>query len=172
MGIRARMSFLRGAKLAIFMVILATAARSTPALADKCLKDAYGKSVQCSANDVSIAFADNPRNLDGSKLTQCTAGQKLSFVADFHVTTTATARENIGLYFQTAGGSNALTGTCSDNIIAPPHSSSNSADVIALGTAQYQDSFFRVLMRRSSNGGAAGGLPGPAITTPYSYSRS
>jgi hypothetical protein len=136
MGIRARMSFLRGAKLAIFMVILATAARSTPALADKCLKDAYGKNVQCSANDVSIAFADNPRNLDGSKLTQCTAGQKLSFVADFHVTTTATARENIGLYFQTAGGSNALTGTCSDNIIAPPHSSSNSADVITLGTAQ------------------------------------
>jgi hypothetical protein len=139
MGMTERMSFLRGAKLAIFIVILATAARSTPALADKCLKDAYGKNVQCSANDVSIAFADNPRNLDGSKLTQCTAGKKLSFVADFHVTTTATARENIGLYFQTAGGSNALTGTCSDNIIAPPHSSSNSADVIALGTAQYKE---------------------------------
>ena len=127
MGITEGMSSSRRVKLAILIVVLATATRSTPALADKCLKDAYGKNVQCSANDVSIAFADNPRNLDGSKLTQCTAGKKLSFVADFHVTTTATARENIRLYFQTAGGSNALTGTCSDNIIAPPHSSSNSA---------------------------------------------
>src|SRR5713101_2579130 len=104
MGIRERMSSLSGAKLSVFILILAMAARSTTALADKCLKDAYGKNVQCTANDVSIAFADNPRNLNGTKLTQCTAGQKLSFVADFHVTTTATGRENIGLYFQTAGG--------------------------------------------------------------------
>ncbi len=134
---RKRKSLLRVAELTVFVAFLALVARATPALADKCLKDAYGKSVQCTANDVSIAYADNPRNLNGTKLTQCTAGQKLSFVADFHVTTTATGRENIGLYFQTAGGSNALTGTCSDNIIAPRHYSSNAADVISLGTSQY-----------------------------------
>jgi hypothetical protein len=134
-----RKGLLRSIELTALAVLLAMVVRATPALADQCLKDAYGKSVQCTANDVSIAYADNPRNLNGTKLTQCTAGQKLSFVADFHVTTTATARENIGLYFQTAGASNALTGTCSDNIIAPPHSSSNSADVITLGTPQYQE---------------------------------
>jgi hypothetical protein len=136
---RKRKNLLRSTELTLLMALLAMVMRATPALADQCLKDAYGKNVQCTANDVSIAYADNPRNLNGTKLTQCTAGQKLSFVADFHVTTTATARENIGLYFQTAGGSNALTGTCSDNIIAPPHSSSNAADVISLGTSQYEE---------------------------------
>jgi hypothetical protein len=139
MDIRETFKFSRVARLAMFVIIVATAAQSKPALADECLKDAYGKNVQCSANDVSIAFADKPRNLDGSPLTQCTAGKTLSFVADFHVTTTATARENIGLYFQTAGGSNALTGTCSDNIIAPPHTSSNAADMVTLGTSQYEE---------------------------------
>src|SRR5216684_8977299 len=118
---RKRKSLLRSTVITALVSLLALLARTTPALADKCLKDAYGKNVQCTANDVSIAYADNPRNLDGSKLTQCTAGQKLSFIADFHVTTTATSRENIGLYFQTAGGSNAITGTCSDNIISQLH---------------------------------------------------
>jgi hypothetical protein len=100
----------------------APAATATPS---NCLKDLYGKNVQCTANDVSVAYADNPRDLDGNSLTGagkgCQAGQPFSFIADFHIVTTSTARENIGLYFQTAGGSSALTGTCSDNIISPLH---------------------------------------------------
>jgi len=104
-----------------------------------CLKDVYGKNVTCTANDVRIAFADNPRDLKGHLLTQCTQGSHFDFVADFHVTTTATSRENIGLYFQTAGGGNALTGTCSDNIIGPPHSSSNSLDTVSLGSTEYDE---------------------------------
>jgi hypothetical protein len=134
--------FLRSFTLT-FLTIVATLLflmRASPASADNCLKAAYGKNVQCSANDVSISFADNPRNLDGSTLSQCTQGKSFSFIADFHVTTTATARENIGLYFQTAGGSTALTGTCSDNIIAPyPHRSANPADTVDLGSKQYQE---------------------------------
>ena len=67
---RKRKSLLRSPELTVFVAFLALVARATTALADKCLKDAYGKSVQCTANDVSIAYADNPRNLNGTKLTQ------------------------------------------------------------------------------------------------------
>jgi len=124
-------------KLSLIFALLALVVLAAPAFAqtpppNNCLKDEYGKNVQCTANDVRVAFADNPRALDGSSLTSCIAGSTFSFVADFHVTTTATARENIGLYFQTAGGANALTGTCSDNIIAPPHHVAN--DVWCLGS--------------------------------------
>lgn len=70
---------------------------------------------------MSVASATNIRKLDGSPLATCPAGGTFSFIADFHIVTTSTARENIGMYFQTAGGSSALTGTCSDNIISPPH---------------------------------------------------
>jgi len=95
--------------------------RASPAAAGNCLKDVYGKNVQCTANDVSIASASNIRKLDGSTLSTCPAGGYFDFIADFHIVTTATSRENIGMYFQTAGGSSALTGTCSDNIISPLH---------------------------------------------------
>jgi hypothetical protein len=124
-------------KFSFIFALLALAVLAAPAFAQTCLKDEYGKNVQCTANDVRVAFADNPRALDGSSLTSCIAGSTFSFVADFHVTTTATARENIGLYFQTAGGSSALTGTCSDNIIAPLHKSSNPLDTVTLGSSGY-----------------------------------
>lgn len=124
-------------KLPFIFALLAVAVLAATASAQTCLKDEYGKNVQCTANDVRVAFADNPRALDGTSLTSCTAGSTFSFVADFHVVTTATARENIGLYFQTNGGANALTGTCSDNIIAPHHSSSNPADTVTLGSSDY-----------------------------------
>jgi len=119
--------------LALFTIAILAASAS----AQTCLKDQYGKNVQCTANDVRVAFADNIRALDGTSLTSCTAGSTFSFVADFHVVTTATARENIGLYFQTAGGANALTGTCSDNIIAPRHASANPLDTVQLGSSDY-----------------------------------
>lgn len=104
------------------------AVAAVPAFAgDPCVQTAYGSHVVCTANDVRIAFAENPRHLDGTPFDAthgCTAGQMFSFVADFHVTSTATERSNIGLYFQTSGSGNAVTGaagTCTDNIIAPPH---------------------------------------------------
>jgi hypothetical protein len=109
------------------------------ASAQTCLKDAYGKNVQCTANDVRIAYATNPRSLTGTPITSCNAGTTFNFVADFHVTTTATARENIGMYFATGGQGNALTGTCADNIIAPLHTSSTAGATVQLGSAQYQE---------------------------------
>jgi hypothetical protein len=128
------MSFRTGCckKFSFIVALLAMAILAAPAFAQTCLKDEYGKNVQCTANDVRVAYADNPRALDGTPLTSCIANQTFSFVADFHVVTTATARENIGLYFQTAGGANALTGTCSDNIIAPPHKVTG--DTVCLGS--------------------------------------
>jgi hypothetical protein len=140
--------------LAMVMTMLALVTSATIAsAAGNCLKDEYGKNVQCSANDVSVAFADNPRDLQGNPLTGpgkgCAAGQMFSFIADFHIVTTATARENIGLYFQTGGGSSALTGgTCSDNIISPLHDpgqnttgscGSGAGQVPCLGSALYHE---------------------------------
>lgn len=111
--------------------------QASPAFAtNNCLKDEFGKNVQCSANDVRVAKATNPRNLDGTPITSCNAGSHFSFIADFHLVTTATARENIGLYFQTGGGSSALTGTCSDNIISPLHDPGE-ASTVNCGTAGY-----------------------------------
>src|ERR1700758_5023002 len=72
--------------LGVFVVILALFASAAPASANNCLKDVYGKNVQCSANDVSVSYADNPRTLSGTSLTHCTQGSHFDFVADFHVT--------------------------------------------------------------------------------------
>jgi hypothetical protein len=124
------------ASLTILIAVLTLLLRVSPASAANCLKDNYGKNVQCSANDVSIASATNIRGLDGKSLATCQLNTTFSFIADFKVVTTASARENIGLYFQTAGGSSALTGTCSDNIISPPHSCTSSPGVNC-GSAQY-----------------------------------
>lgn len=114
-----------------------------------CLKDVYKKNLQCTANDVRVAYADNVRKLDGTPLGTCNQGETFSFIADFHIVTTATQRENIGLYFQTAGGSSALTGTCSDNIISPLHypglndtnnnSCGGAGQVPCLGSADYHE---------------------------------
>jgi len=112
----------------VVLALFAIAILTVPAFAgDPCVQTAFGSKVVCTANDVRIAFADNPRHLDGTPFDAthgCQKDSTFSFIADFHVVTTATARENIGLYFQTSGSGNAITGatgTCSDNIIAPPH---------------------------------------------------
>jgi hypothetical protein len=134
--------------LAASMTILALITGAVPASANNCLKDAYGKNLQCTANDVSIASASNVRKLDGTPLTTCPSGGTFSFIADFHIVTTATRRENIGMYFQTAGGSSALTGTCSDNIISPLHDAgqngivscgSGASQIPCLGSALYHE---------------------------------
>jgi hypothetical protein len=132
----------------MLVTMLAVVASATPASAGNCLKDFYGKNVQCTANDVSVASASNVRKLDGTPLTTCPSGGTFDFIADFHIVTTATSRENIGMYFQTAGGSNALTGTCQDNIISPLHDSgadgtvscgSGAGQIPCLGSALYHE---------------------------------
>jgi hypothetical protein len=124
--------------LTFALAALALLLRASPASANNCLKDEFGKNVTCTAGDVKIASASNIRALDGTALKSCNSGSTFSFVADFLVVTTATARENIGLYFATAGQSSALTGTCSANIISPLHTSSNPLDSVTLGTKQYE----------------------------------
>ena len=98
------------------------------ATAQSCLQDEFSKvatqTLNCSANDVRVAKVINIRDLAGAPLTSCTPGT-FSFVADFLVQTSSkSSRSNIGLYFATGDVTKqptALTGTCSDNIIAPQH---------------------------------------------------
>lgn len=105
-------------------------------------------SLNCTANDVKIAFASNPRDSKGNPILTCVQGDTLSFIADFTVVTTATSRQNIGLYMNTkdeSGG--ALTGTtCVNNIISPLHDpaantvstcSSTVGNTQCLGSASY-----------------------------------
>jgi hypothetical protein len=111
------------------------AAASTPS----CLQDVYGsKKLNCTAGDVTVSFADNIRGLDGKSLSSCNPGSTFSFIADFHVITTATSRENVGIYFQTAGASNALKGTCSDNIVGDLHACPNGPSVTC-GSPTYHE---------------------------------
>ncbi len=107
----------------VIIAIMVLLLQVSSASANNCLKDEFGKNVQCTANDVSIAKATNIKALDGTALKSCISGSTFSFVADFLLVTTASARENIGLYFATAGQSSALTGTCSDNISRAERSS-------------------------------------------------
>src|SRR6059036_3163176 len=77
-----------------------------PAASQSCITEQAGRSLVCTANDIQVAFADNVRDTSGTSLTQCISGQTFSFVADFHVTTTASTRYDIGLYFATDGDPN------------------------------------------------------------------
>jgi Domain of unknown function DUF11 len=111
---------------------------SQPASAQSCISEQAGKSLVCTANDIQVAFADNVRDTSGKPLTQCTDGQTFSFIADFHVTTTASTRYDIGLYFATDGdpnGDGARSGVCSANIITPLHTDPASPGIVTLGSA-------------------------------------
>lgn len=127
------------AVLAIAVITLQT----TPAFAQGCLADVDSTIAKhlggstCTAQDVKVAEALNPRAADGTPITTCFAGTTFSFIADFQVVTNATHRENIGLYMRTDGltptgstcsasnlaGCNSAEypGTCVDNIISPLH---------------------------------------------------
>ena len=88
--------------------------------APNCMQDKFGKSLVCTANDIQVAFADNIRDLNGNQLASCLDTETFSFIADFHVTTTASSRYDIGLWFATDGDANgdgARSGTCSVNMI-------------------------------------------------------
>src|SRR5215469_5416212 len=93
------------AVLAIAVMTLQT----TRAFAQSCLSDVdstikkhLGGST-CTAQDVKVAEAVNPRNADGTPIKTCFAGSQFSFIADFEVVTNATSRENIGFYMRTDG---------------------------------------------------------------------
>ena len=125
--------------------LLALAILAAPAFAQNCLQDEYtasgGGKVQCTANDVSIAAVKNVQVIGGIG-NKCLAGQPFSFIADFEILTTSkSSRSNVGLYFGTGTGANqngALSGTCTDSIIAPQHPCSPGSNVTC-GTAQYAE---------------------------------
>ena len=128
-------------------VLLALAVVATPALAQTsqpaCLSDEDATIAKhlggstCTANDVRVAEAVNPRAADGTPIPTCFAGTKFSFIADFEVVTTATSRQNIGFFMRTDGktptgatcsasspstcNSAEFSGTCVDNIVSPLH---------------------------------------------------
>jgi hypothetical protein len=124
-------------------LVVATMLLGTPlAIADTCIEEQAGKSVACSANDVRVTFADNVRNTFGAPLAQCIKGQRISFIADFHVRTTAISRYDIGLYFATDGdpnGDGARSGLCSANIITDRHIDPAFPKAVMLGATASAD---------------------------------
>ncbi|NVC95672.1 hypothetical protein FC650_19010 [Vibrio natriegens] len=95
-----------------------TALAQDPGVQDSCMEDLYGKSLNCTANDINIAEANNivVTEIDGQPVDPgtdvCVAGKEVTFEADFNVVATASDRYDIGLYFQNDGGANALNGSC------------------------------------------------------------
>ncbi len=133
------------ASLALISVaaMLAIGLSPAPAFAQNCLQDEYtaagGGKLQCTANDVSVAAVD-PTSINifsGGVGDKCLAGQSFSFTANFEILTTSkSSRSNIGIYFGT-GQSNALSGTCTNNIIAPQHSCAGGSAMC--GSVQYDE---------------------------------
>jgi hypothetical protein len=127
--------------------LFAMAVLAAPASAQNCLQDQYKaagntQTLSCTANDVRVAKVTGERNLDGTPLTKCLAGTTFSFLADFEVVTTSNkTRSNIGLYFGTgtgAGQNGALSGACTDSIIAPLHPCPGNASVMC-GSDNYHE---------------------------------
>ncbi|CAM3038037.1 hypothetical protein VIMY103929_16345 [Vibrio mytili] len=89
-----------------------------PGIQDSCMEDLYGKNLNCTANDINIAEANNivVTEIDGQPVGPgtdvCVAGKEVTFEADFNVVSTASDRYDIGLYFQNNGGPDALNGSC------------------------------------------------------------
>ena len=124
------------------LVLPPTLIGNKTALAETCVEEQAGKSVACSANDVRVVFADNIRTTFGAPIVQCIKGQAFSFIADFHVRTTAISRYDIGIYFATDGdpnGDGATSGVCSTNIIKDRHIDPAFPNVVTLGAAAAAD---------------------------------
>src|SRR5258708_5830496 len=118
---------------------------SQTASAQTCLQDEYNlvqkQKLNCTANDVSIAQVTNIRDpLTGLTLAGCNGGSHFNFIADFEVkTTSAQARENIGLYVATNSTTQALAGSCVDNIVSPQHQCPNAKAGILCGSDVYNE---------------------------------
>jgi len=132
-------------KLSLIFALVAMAILAAPASAQTCLQDEFtasgGGNAVCTANDVSIAAVKNVQVIGGVG-NKCLAGQQFSFIADFEILTTSkSSRSNIGLYFGTGTGANqngALSGTCTDSIIAPRHPCTTGSSVMC-GSSQYAE---------------------------------
>src|SRR5262249_44761656 len=103
-------------------------------------------SLNCTANDVRIAFADNVRDpVTNAALTSCFADSTLHFQADFHVETSGgVTRYDLGLYFSSDGDPNAdgaKSGACSvSKIIATNSDKFINLDLPGNGGSQPTDS--------------------------------
>ena len=134
-------------RLAVFAVALLGLGilAALPASAQTCLQDEYNlvnkQKLNCTANDVQIAEVTNIRNpTTGAALTSCDAGTNFNFIADFKIVTTSDKeRENVGLYIATNSRTQALTGSCVDNIVSPQHPCSAGSN-ISCGSDNYHDS--------------------------------
>ncbi len=104
---------------------------SAAAASGTCAQDLFtaagnSQNLGCTANDVSLTMASNPRTLTGDPLPSCVSGQPFNLLVDFTIVSTSNkTRSNVGMYLGTIpvgqAGSSALTGSCDDNIIAKPH---------------------------------------------------
>src|SRR5215470_1237806 len=132
-------------KLSIIFALLVIAILAVPAFAQTCLQNEYNtvnkQKLNCTANDVRIAKVTNIRDpLTGNTLDSCVAGSTFNFIADFEILTTSSqARENIGLYIATNSTTQALTGSCVDNIISPPHPCPNAKAGLLCGSDNYHE---------------------------------
>src|SRR5450759_22584 len=121
-------------KLSFVFALLALAVLAAPAFgqANTCMQDEYdafngtpGVTLNCTANDVSVAAVTGVTIISGGVNNSCLQGSPFTFVADFAIKTTSTkTRSNIGLFFGTGTGptqNGALTGTCSDSILTPTY---------------------------------------------------
>jgi hypothetical protein len=141
-------------KFSLVLALLAMAILATPAFAQSntCIQNEYNlqqgvsatstagsTKLNCTANDVRIAEVTNIRNPQtGATLTSCDAGVPFNFIADFKILTTSSqARENIGLYIATNSRTQALTGSCVDNIISPQHQCPGAAAGVLCGSDNY-----------------------------------
>src|SRR5712692_8273320 len=140
------MNFRRGKTLLVACcTVFAMAVMAAPASAQNCLQNEFTASgatqtLQCTANDVRVAAVDNTsiNIFSGGTGNKCIPGQSFSFTADFEILTTSkSSRSNIGIYFGT-GQANALSGTCSNSIIAPLHACSGAPSVMC-GSVQYNE---------------------------------
>jgi hypothetical protein len=131
-------------KPSLIFALLVMAILATPAFAGNCLKD-VSKANSCSANDVSIAAVKNGTvnvysgGIPGTN--QCIEHGQFSFTAEFEVkTTSSSTRSNIGIFFGT-GQNSALSGTCTNQILAPTHPCAfvNGVSTATCGDANYKE---------------------------------
>lgn len=118
--------------LTVIIAALALLLRATPAsAAGNCAQDLFtaagnSQTLGCTADDVALTGASNPRDVNGNPLTTCIAGTAFNVIVDFTVVSNSNkTRSNVGLYLGTIpvgqAGSSALTGTCDDNILSRLH---------------------------------------------------
>ena len=133
--------------------LLALAIVAVPAFAQNCLQNEYNiaaglsptstassNKLNCTANDVRVAQVVGIRDpVTGQPLSTCFQGSHFNFLADFEIVTSSTSsRSNIGLYFATNSTTQALTGSCVDNIIQPSHPCPSN-NTITCGSDNYKE---------------------------------